>query len=183
MKIINTILIAILISGSNLYSQSAKRLVFARYENGKIGGYDTLWYTDNVKKTRFYYYDLNQMQRYKIWGNDTLITDRKMVKSDLKKHYTKIKTQLLKDKPNTMIGLELKKAKIKVVGVDSKNNREFTVYYAPLKIHKNFYYDDVFKDIPGLVVYWGIDEKNYTQIIEMNEAEMTEMNIPKYNPY
>ncbi len=181
MQVIKTILIAFLIMGGNLYSQNAKRLVFAQYENGKIGAYDTLWFSDKAKKTRFYYYDLDQMQRFKIWGNDTLITSRKSAQSDLKKHYSKFKTQFLKDKPNSMMGLELKKANIKVVGVDSKNSREFTVYYAPLKIHKSFYYDDIFKDIPGLVVYFGIDEKNYTQIVEMIDVDQTVMNIPKFD--
>jgi PhoPQ-activated pathogenicity-related protein len=165
----------------NLYSKSVNRVVFVRYENGKIGSYDTLWFSDNAKKTQFYYYDLDQMQRYKILGNDTFMASRKKVQGDLKNHYSKFKTQLLNDKPDAKMGAELKKAKIKVVGVNPQNTREFTVYYAPMKIHKNFYFDDVFKDIPGLVVYWGIDEKNYTQILEMIEVDQTVMNIPKFD--
>ena len=180
-KLIHLFLFISVFSFCNLSSQNVKRLVFARYENGKIGSYDTLWFSDKAKKTRFYYYDLDRMQRYKIWGNDTLIASRKMVQSDLKKHYSKFKTQLLKEKPDAKMGTELKKAKIKVVGVNPQNSREFTVYYAPMKIHKNFYFDDIFKDIPGLVVYWGIDEKNYTQNVEMIDVDHTEMYIPKFD--
>lgn len=163
----------------NVYSQGTVRVVFAQYENGKISSHDTLWFTDHAKKTRFYYYDLDKMQRFKIWGDDTIMTSKKQVQDDLKKFYSAFNIQLLKSKPESILGLNLNMARVKAIGVDPKNSRTFMVHYAPIKIHKNFYFDDVFKDVPGLVVYWSIDDKNYTKAVEIKEVSEKEMNIPK----
>ncbi|MDD2411320.1 MAG: hypothetical protein PHR79_00230 [Bacteroidales bacterium] len=162
----------------NLYSQTVQ-VVFAQYENGKISSYDTLWFTDHAKKTRFYYYDLDKMQRFRIWGKDTVMTSQKAVQDDLKKYYSKINVIRMKSKPEFTLGLDLYMARIKVVGVDEKNSRTLTVHYLPKKIHKNFYYDDIFKDIPGLILYWSIDDKNFTKAIEITEVDEKEMYIPK----
>lgn len=164
----------------NIYSQGTIRVVFAQYENGKINSYDTLWFTNHAKKTRFYYYDLDKMQRFKIWGDDTVMTSQKAVQANLKKQYSDFNVQLLKSKPESILGLNLNMARVKAIGVDPKNSRTFMVHYAPTKIHKNFYFDDIFKEIPGLAVYWSVDDKNYTQAIEIKEVDKEEMNIPKF---
>ena len=174
-------LFIVFFSNFNLFSQSIKRVVFSQHNNGKIINNDTLWFSENAKKTRFYYYDLNKMQRLKIYGKDTLITQKNTVQKDLKKQYSSFKTELLKEKPTTMMEIEVKKAKIFAKGEDSKNSRFFEVYYIPMKIHKNFYFDDIFKDIPGLVVYWGIDDENFTQISEIIDVDLSEMKIPTFS--
>lgn len=167
----------------NSYSQNTPivcRVIYERIQNNKFDAYDTLWYSSHAKRSRFYYYDLNKMNRIRIYGNDTIVRTKVDIEKELKSNYKILETKLIDEKVPDMIGFTLKKAVVSVKNLKTNNISRYTVYYNQGKVSSNFYFDDLFRDVPGLVIYYAANDSCYTKAIEIKEVNTSEMNIPRF---
>lgn len=167
----------------NSYSQNTpivRRVIYERIQNNKFDAYDTLWYSSQAKRSRFYYYDLSKMNRIKIFGTDTLVSKKEDIEKELKRNYEIIETKLSDEKIPDIIGFSLKKAVVSVKNLKTNITSVYIVYYAQGKVASNFYFEDFFRDVPGLVMYYATNDSCYTKAIEIKEVNTSEMNIPRF---
>lgn len=177
------ILLFLVLLTFNSYSQNTpvvQRVIYKTVQNNKFHSYDTLWFTNQAKKSRFYYYDLSKMTRMKIFGTDTLVGKKEDIEKELKTNYEILETKLSDEKIPDIIGFSLKKAVVSVKNFKTNITIVYIVYYAQGKVSSNFYFEDFFRDVPGLVMYYSSNDSCYTKAIEIKEVNISEMNIPRF---